>query len=720
MSGDRGHKSGLIAAWIVLLLIDGLATLGLMRLEFGHGLDRLFQSDTARYQDYAAFAEEFGETIELLIRVEGEDLAAPESLAALETFLIELQLAGETWTVLSPLSIPVPDDQGAAVTLDRLRGPTAGAWARAFDTQPLLSRFLREDRKAALVTVLGVADTSDLDVIRSLATQHLADGELDFGISGLPVILDRSRALLVQDFLVLNGAGAILGTAVAVLAMGSFWLALITLLSAGTAVLWAMGVMGWMGIEINVISIALPVLVLALAFSDAVHVGLDQRALTKDGMASPVWPALRRIGPAALLTSLTTAIAFASLGVSGSAVLAGVGAGGALAMIVACFGVLAANGLVGATLLRVLTPDRIYLPQHRMTSRLFDWQILPRIGLAAPRAVSIAAIGVAAIAACLYLTASPRFSFDENLRENDPARAVLEQIERDFGAMAAIQIPVEAGSGEPVDMARSIIAALPQPLAENAVSLAAMADAAAAAGLSLDELMRSMAPWVQNALIGGANGRFLVSVLFDDTGARDTRVLSRAIEQRLDEALLPDLADQVGRVTGPYVMSAFVSETMIRALSVSLLLSIAASGLIIAIWLRSAKLGLLALVPNVLPVALAGAGMGVSGHGLSFAAGIALTLAFGISVDDTIHVLNRLRLASNGLRPACLHIRPVMQQVTPALVITTLVLTAGLSSTLAATLPTVVVFGMLAITVLFLALISDLLILPAMIQRFHL
>lgn len=430
--------------------------------------------------------------------MEGEDLAAPESLAALETFLIELQLAGETWTALSPLSIPVPDDQGAAVTLDRLRGPTAGAWARAFDTRPLLSRFLREDRKAALVTVLGVADTSDLDAIRSLATQHLADGELDFGISGLPVILDRSRALLVQDFLVLNGAGAILGTAVAVLAMGSFWLALITLLSAGTAVLWAMGVMGWMDGDrdqrdfYRVPSSGAGAGVFGRRSCGPGPARVDEGWLGQPGLAGSAedWP-----GSIADVADDRDRLCIARcVEVRGSGRGEGRGRFGDDRGVFWRVG--GQRPCRGSTLLRVLTPDRIYLPQHRMTSRLFDWQILPRIGLAAPRAVSIAAIGVAAIAACLYLTVSPRFSFDENLRENDPARAVLEQIERDFGAMAAIQIPVEAGSGEPVGMARSIIAALPQPLAENAVSLAAMADAAAAAGLSLDELMRSMAPWV--------------------------------------------------------------------------------------------------------------------------------------------------------------------------------------------------------------------------------
>ncbi|WP_323768816.1 MULTISPECIES: efflux RND transporter permease subunit [Roseobacteraceae] len=705
-------------AWIVLLAIDGLAFQGLKRLEFGHGLDRVFQSDADRYSDYAALAEDFGDTDELLIRVATQDLASPGARVAVEQFLIELQLAEPAWTVLSPFSFAVPDTQGGTVTLASVEGPADVAWARALTAQPLLARFVRADRKAALITVLGVRGAGEIDAIRHLAEQYLTASELSFGLSGLQVILERSRVLLMQDFLFLNVTGAVLGTIVAVFAMNSVWLALITLLSAGTAVLWAMGALGWMGIEINVISIALPVLVLALAFSDAVHIGLEQRTLTLSRVRSPVWSALRRIGPAAVLTSLTTAIAFVSLSVSGSPLLADVGKGGALAVIAAALGVLAAHGLVGTTLLRFVAPERVYPPQRTVTPRLFNWQFLPIAGLSAPRAVSTIAICTAVLASGLYFMAAPRFSLNENLRQSDSVLTTLKQIEADFGATAVIQIPVHVGRDSPVVTARATLAALPKPQAENAVSVAAFADAAAASGMSIDQAIGVLSPQMREVLTGARSGRMLVSIPFDYGGAEETRALVSAIEGQLVETLPPDLRDRVGRATGPHVMSAFVSETMIRSLSLSLLLAIATSGLIIAVWLRSVRLGLVALVPNVLPVAIAGAALGLSGHGVTFAAGISLTLAFGISVDDTIHVLNRLRLASREPQSPGDSIETAMQHVTPALVVTTIVLSAGLCGTLAATLPTVAQFGMLAIFALFLALVSDLLVLPAMLRRF--
>ena len=707
--------AALVLAWLVVLLIDAVAVAGLARLEFGHGLDRVFQDGSERYGDYAALVEAFGSGDGVLIRVGAEDLAATGPRAALEAFVIEMHLVDPDWTVISPFSIPLADGAGGVTTLNMLDGE---AWAGAQAAHPMLAHVLTPDHEAALVTVLGAAGEDQIAAIRALAGEHLEAAGLEVGLSGLPVILDRSRALLMRDFVFLNAVGAAIGVGLTLLVMNSVWLAAISLMSTATALLWAMGAMGWTGMQINVISIALPVLVLALALSDAVHVALEQRALALGGAPHSVARALRRIGPAVLLTSLTTALAFASLGISDSPLLADLGAAGAVAVMVAAFGGLAAQGLIVQTLLGLMPPARIFPPHRRGIPAFFDWQALARFGLAAPRAISAATMIVALVATGLYLTAPPRFSLDENLRDQDPARTVLRRIEADFGPMAAMQIPVEIGPDGPLHTARAVIAALPEELAPDVVSLSALADAAEAASVPLDALATQLPPPMRAMLTGSEAGRLLVSVPFPYVDAARTRALATTLEAHIAAAAPPDLAARIGRPTGPHVMSAFLSETMIRSLSLSLLLAVLASGAVIALWRRSLTLGLVALVPNVLPVALAGAAMAISGHGVTFAAGVALTLAFGISVDDTIHVLNRLRLAGRDPAHARDPLASAMRQVTPALVATTVILAGGLSGTFGATLPTVVAFGMFTIFVLLVALVSDLLVLPAMLRRF--
>ena len=80
-------------------------------------------------------------------------------------------------------------------------------------------------------------------------------------------------------------------------------------------------------------------------------------------------------------------------------------------------------------------------------------------------------------------------------------------------------------------------------------------------------------------------------------------------------------------------------------------------------------------------------------------------------------MVNRVRLeaAPGKIQKESNAIGPAMALVAPALVISSFVLAAGMSGTLAATLPTVAFFGKLSIVVFALALVADLLVLPALL-----
>ena len=141
-----------------------------------------------------------------------------------------------------------------------------------------------------------------------------------------------------------------------------------------------------------------------------------------------------------------------------------------------------------------------------------------------------------------------------------------------------------------------------------------------------------------------------------------------------------------------------------------------ASGLIVSVWLRNPVLGMIAALPNILPVTLVGSLMWITGMPLSFTSGIALTIAFGIAVDDTVNVLNRVRLLER--RRGVLNeetIEIAMREISPALVLTSIVLIAGILGTLFSRVPVLVDFGMLTIAVFALTLVADIVLLPALL-----
>ena len=101
--------------------------------------------------------------------------------------------------------------------------------------------------------------------------------------------------------------------------------------------------------------------------------------------------------------------------------------------------------------------------------------------------------------------------------------------------------------------------------------------------------------------------------------------------------------------------------------------------------------------------------------GLQLTTVIALTIAFGIAVDDTIHFLaTYVRQRAAGLAP-CAAIDHTLERIGPALVATTLIICAGTAVVMFSALPPVALFGTLTVITLIVALIGDLFVLPALL-----
>lgn len=150
---------------------------------------------------------------------------------------------------------------------------------------------------------------------------------------------------------------------------------------------------------------------------------------------------------------------------------------------------------------------------------------------------------------------------------------------------------------------------------------------------------------------------------------------------------------------------------MIRELVISFMLAAAFCPMLIALWYRDIRYGLAAIVPNTLPILIICAVLMLGIGHLQFTSAIAMSIAFGIATDDTVHVLNRLNVVcqQGEDKPS---LSGIIHDVGPALITTAVVLSVGLSAVLFSQLPTMRFFGLLCIAVFVLALIADLFLLP--------
>lgn len=177
---------------------------------------------------------------------------------------------------------------------------------------------------------------------------------------------------------------------------------------------------------------------------------------------------------------------------------------------------------------------------------------------------------------------------------------------------------------------------------------------------------------------------------------------------------LPDISS---RATGPAIMFAHVGKSNIESMTYgNFLVTFLVAVTLIAVF-RSIGFGLLCMIPNVVPAILAFGLWGYLNGEINLAVAIVFCISLGIVVDDTIHFVQRYRIATKSQRkdPSDA-IRYVFREVGPALFATTLVLVVGFSVPAAFAVITAnsVTYIMLILT-LVAAFVMDFLLLPSLL-----
>jgi predicted RND superfamily exporter protein len=141
--------------------------------------------------------------------------------------------------------------------------------------------------------------------------------------------------------------------------------------------------------------------------------------------------------------------------------------------------------------------------------------------------------------------------------------------------------------------------------------------------------------------------------------------------------------------------------------------------LIMMVLLRSLKLGLIAMVPNLMPICFILGLMGFADIPIDMNNLLIASIAIGIAVDDTIHFLHHFRIHYDGHGNVEDAIRASMRHSGRAMASTTVILMVGFFAYMAAAMENIVRFGLLVGMTALMALLIDLLIAPALLRLFY-
>jgi predicted RND superfamily exporter protein len=169
-----------------------------------------------------------------------------------------------------------------------------------------------------------------------------------------------------------------------------------------------------------------------------------------------------------------------------------------------------------------------------------------------------------------------------------------------------------------------------------------------------------------------------------------------------------------GRVTGNTVLVVHAIDDIARGQALSLVVGLLSIGALLVTYFRSLRIGLLALVPNVLPVLAYFGALGLFGVTLNPTTALVACLVLGVAVDDTLHYLARYRgfvLAGREPEQAVVE---ALRAVARPIALTTVVVCGGLLAFSTSQLTHQVEFGVLAAGTLLLAALLDVTLTPAL------
>jgi predicted RND superfamily exporter protein len=506
-----------------------------------------------------------------------------------------------------------------------------------------------------------------------------------------------------------------------------------TVFVIGVSTATAMGLAGWWGIPITPPSSTAPVLIMTLAVADSIHIltttlhsmngGLGKRDALVESLRVNLLPVF--------LTSLTTAIGFLSMNMSDSPPFRDLGN-------------MTATGVIAAFFFSTLTLPALVslLPLKARATRSLSTAWTDRFASFVTRhrrpllvASALATLALAAVVPTNELNDDFVDYFDNSVvfrQHTDFATQRLTglyQLEFDLRASESggISEPEYLRTvGEFADWysdqthVRHVLSLTDvfKRLNKNmhgddpaAYRLPETRDLAAQY-LLLFEMSLPYGLDLNNQINVDKSGtRFVVTL--DDISTREIRALAAAGEAWLVENAPPEMH---AKANGPSVMFAHLSKRNIEGMLTASFLALVLVSITLVFAFRSLKFGLLSLIPNIAPAALAFGAWGLTVGQINIALSAVVAMTLGIVVDDSVHFLSKyLRARREKGADAAEAVRYAFNTVGPALLFTSIILAGGFLVLAGSSFDLNAGMGKLTAMTIVFALVTDFLLLPSLL-----
>ena len=561
---------------------------------------------------------------------------------------------------------------------------------------------------------------------------------LNVRISGMPYI----RTMNAQNIMDEIGKFVIIAICVTIFIFFFFFRSyratLITLSVVITGVMWALGVLGLLQFEITVLTALIPPLIIVIGVPNCIFlINKYQHEVKKHGnQARSLQRVISKIGNATLMTNITTACGFATFILTDSQVLKE-------------FGVVASINIMVIFILSILLIPIIYsflpLPKKKHLKHLNnDWlnSFVDFLGnTVKKRRIPVFIISILCL--CISIVGMNKIEISGNLIEDMPAKSEfvrdIKFFEKEFKGVLPLEIMID--SRRKNGMTRLANLKRMNDFHEHILKIPELSSPISVVNISkyIKQSFYNGNPNYfqlpssqENTFISGylKNSKLKLgenNSYINETGqiARITTMIGEIDTERMEgieasllkgiELYFPEDRFDVS-LTGKTLGYLKGTKFLIKNLLISLFLAIILISLMITYLFRSYKMVIISLVPNILPLLFTAGVMGFLNIPIKPSTILVFSIAFGISVDDTIHFLvkYRLELIANNwkIRKS---VFSSLRETGISMFYTSVVLFFGFSVFMTSSYGGTIALGGLVSTTLLFAMLANLVLLPSLL-----
>ena len=491
------------------------------------------------------------------------------------------------------------------------------------------------------------------------------DNQLDVRVSGMPYIRTLNAQNIVDEIGIFVLGAMAVTSLIFFLFFRSLRATFISMIIVLIGVAWSLGTLGWMGYEITVLTALIPPLIIVIGIPNCIFlINKYQQEVAKHGnQVKSLQQVIVKIGNATLMTNLTTASGFATFILTDSKLLKE-------------FGIIASINVIGIFILSLLLIPIIYsflpLPNKKHLNHLKNKTVDRLVGWmeknVRKRRINTYIISIVLLVASIIGIYQIRISGSilEDMPQKKEFFKYIMFFDNEFNGIVPLEILIYTKRKDGVlklatlkrmDALGKSIESIPElspPLSVvNAMKYAKQAYYNGNPNYyKLPNTQENN--FILSYLDTKNSNQNLMKNYIDSTGqyARLTTYMKDIRTERMEE-IKSDLEKQIKKIfpedrysvqlTGKSLIFLKGTKYLVKNLVLSLSIAIFLIALFMAYLFRSYKMILISLIPNLLPLIVTAGMMGFLGIPIKPSTILVFSIAFGISVDDTIHFLAKYR-----------------------------------------------------------------------------